>query len=280
MDLAISPDEMTAYVSNSESRIDIFDISELSNPTLLTSLTMPSRGLPTGLQVSDDGKHLFIADRSVGLIVANVTDRTSPFIESSNATAGGATGLIAHGSIASIIDRSDKFYLFDIAVPSAPIQLSEIVLPEVAHSVVFNSTQTYAYVALDSLGLQVIDISDPTNPVLGMLMPVPVEDASIRDIAISSDDNFGYVVDAARGVHILDTSVLAHPYIIESYETRGTANATAITPDGQSLVIADGSGGVSTVNLLEEITSSQENKVSVTVDPVNDTPTLDAIHHE
>ena len=277
MGLAISPDGTTAYVSNSKGRIDIFDISDLSNPTLLTSLAMPSRGLPTGLHVSDDGKHLFIADRSVGLIVANVTDRTSPFIESSSATATGATGLTVRGSIASIIDRGENFYLFDITNSSAPIQLSEIALPEAGHSVVINSTQTFAYVALDSLGLQVVDISDPTSPVLGILLPVPIEDASIRDIVLSSDDNFGYIVDAASGVHVLDTSELAHPYIIQSYETRGTANEVVVTPDGQSLVIADGSGGVTTINLMQSVVSTASNKVGVNITPVNDIPTLDGI---
>ena len=277
MSLAISPDGTTAYISNSESRIDIFDISDLSNPVLLTSLAMPSRGLPTGIQVSNDGQHLFIADRSAGLIIANVTDRTSPFIESSSATAGGATGLTARNSIASIIDRSDKFYLFDISALSAPIQLSEIALPEEGHSVVINSTQTFAYVALDSLGLQVVDISDPTNPILGMLIPMPAGGEGARNIVLSSNETLAYVIDAASGVHVLDVSVPAHPYVIQTYETRGTANEVVITPDGQSLVIADGSGGVTTINLMQSVVSTASNKVSVNITPVNDIPTLDGI---
>lgn len=62
----------------------------------------------------------------------------------------------------------------------------------------------YAYAACDTSGLQVIDVTDPTSPVLLGSADTPGE---AGDVVVA--DGFAYVADKEYGISIIDVSVPA-----------------------------------------------------------------------
>ena len=108
-------------------------------------------------------------------------------------------------------------------------------------------------------------------------MPTPAAGGGTWSAELSADERFVFVTDALSGVHVVDLTDPTQPLIVKSYNTRGAAGETALTPDGQSLVVADDSGGITVINLLEEIVSTDSDTASINVAPVNDLPALDGL---
>lgn len=82
----------------------------------------------------------------------------------------------------------------------------------------------YAYLALGSVGLRVVDISTPSAPaVVGSLDFT----GNATDIAVSG--SHAYMVDYSAGVRVIDISTPTAPALITTVGTTGSANAIKIS---------------------------------------------------
>jgi hypothetical protein len=84
----------------------------------------------------------------------------------------------------------------------------------------------YAYVADQLSGLQVIDISDPTNPTSAGSYDTP---GSAYGVAISGD--YAYVADRLSGLQTIDISDPENPTLAGGYDTPSDAMSVAISGD-------------------------------------------------
>lgn len=82
----------------------------------------------------------------------------------------------------------------------------------------------YAYVADDSSGLQVIDISDPANPVIVGAVATP-DDA----LGIALSGNYAYVADWSSGLQVIDISDPTNPVIVGAGGTLGGKSEVALS---------------------------------------------------
>ncbi|NGX43634.1 MAG: hypothetical protein K940chlam7_01933, partial [Chlamydiae bacterium] len=82
----------------------------------------------------------------------------------------------------------------------------------------------YAYVADRFSGLQIIDVSNVTNPTLASSYDTP---GDARDVALSG--NYAYIADYTSGLQIIDVSNAANPTFAGSYDTPGTAYGVAVS---------------------------------------------------
>jgi len=102
----------------------------------------------------------------------------------------------------------------------------------------------YAYVADYDYGsgLQVIDISNPTVPMLAGSCDAP---GSACGVAISGD--YAYVADWGSGLQVIDISNPTAPALAGSYDTPHDARGVAIS--GDYAYVADGTSGLQVIDI-------------------------------
>jgi hypothetical protein len=84
----------------------------------------------------------------------------------------------------------------------------------------------HAYVACNLAGLQVIDIGDPTTPLLAGSYDTPY-----RGDAIALSGDYAYVADGDSGLIVIDISDPTNPSRAGSYNTPGSAKGVTIAGD-------------------------------------------------
>jgi hypothetical protein len=102
----------------------------------------------------------------------------------------------------------------------------------------------HAFVADGSSGLQVIDISDPTNPTLAGTYDTP---GTAQGVAVAGDHAF--VADGSSGLQVIDISDPTNPTLAGTYDTPG--NAYGVTVAGDYAFVADGSSGLQVVDISD-----------------------------
>ena len=102
----------------------------------------------------------------------------------------------------------------------------------------------HAFVADYTSGLQVIDISDPTNLVLAGSYDTPHEASGV---AVSGDHAF--VADADSGLQVIDISDPTNPVLAGSYDTPGQAQSVAVS--GDHAFVADGTSGLQVIDISD-----------------------------
>lgn len=100
----------------------------------------------------------------------------------------------------------------------------------------------YAYIAVGSAGLRVIDVTDPANPTVVGSVDTP---GSARGVTISG--TYAYVADGNSGLQVVNVAAPTSPTIVGSLDTPG--NALDIVRFFTFAFIADGSEGLRIINV-------------------------------
>jgi archaellum component FlaF (FlaF/FlaG flagellin family) len=122
----------------------------------------------------------------------------------------------------------------------SPVALSALAMPGFANNV--DVAGNFAYVAAGSAGLQIVDISDRSNPHIIGSVPTRGNSADVR-IAGS----LAYVADGAGGLLVVDVSVPSQPIVIGIDDTPGTALDLVV--NGSTVYVADGATGLLTIDV-------------------------------
>jgi len=93
----------------------------------------------------------------------------------------------------------------------------------------------YAYVADESAGLQVIDISSPTRP---MIVATVGTRCSAKGVHVAG--NYGYFTDSCSGLQVIDVTNPTSPTIVATVHTPFMAHGVYVT--GNYAYVADSSG--------------------------------------
>jgi hypothetical protein len=102
----------------------------------------------------------------------------------------------------------------------------------------------YAYVADDSSGLQIIDISNPTTPTIKGNY-----DTSGNAWGVQVVGNYAYIADSGSGLQIIDISNPTTPTLKGNYDTSGNAEGVQVV--GEYAYVADNEGGLKIINVSE-----------------------------
>ncbi|MCP4632535.1 MAG: hypothetical protein GY855_06375, partial [candidate division Zixibacteria bacterium] len=155
---------------------------------------------------------------SFSLENADIDGDTVQFIITKNPTNGTLTG----GQFESIGD----VYNFNTSGYAKGVYISD----------------TTAYVADGSSGLQIIDVSDPESPsFLGSY------DTSGYAEGVYISGTTAYVADASSGLQIIDVSDPESPSFLGNYNTSGYAEGVYIS--GTTAYVADGSSGLQIIDV-------------------------------
>ena len=204
----------------SPSVLYILDIQNPENPI--------GEGFCPGFAAIEDVKisetYAFLS-HGLGLNVVDVSDSGNPV------TVGGfMTGYRMHGSdISGAYIFCVDFYgmkILDISDPSNPAYISEVQMPPEAHSVVIRDS--LAYISDFVPGLYIVNISDPTSPVL--LGNCPIPGGAAMKCCLKGD--FAFIAGNAGGLAIINISDPTQPYQVANFDLPGYAWAISIDTTG------------------------------------------------
>ena len=177
------------------------------------------------------GNHAFIIDRYDGLIIVDISNHAAPTIAGQyNPESEAYAGTIIDNYV--YIVGSEGIFIIDVSNPESP----SLIGTNMGSGVDITVSENYAYVANIDIGVNVIDISDPTS--LGYVGNYPTGFA--LDVTIL--DNYMYVGDFNNGILVLDVTDPAAPTLAGSYNTAGAVDGVAAS--GNYAYVADGNNGL------------------------------------
>jgi len=220
--------ETLAYMAT-QHHLDIINVSDLSTVEMIGTLDIPSDA--EGLFVRDS--LVFLAATTSGLQIVNCSDPTTPYLTGSYDTPGWARQIFIEGEYAYVADIS-SLEIINVSDPSDPQWESSYDTPGYEQDVFIG--ENIAFVSTNDEGLQILDLTDPVNPVpLGVYAATGWCATVIGNLAYSSA---GY-----DGVHILNISDPSNPILAGYYNTSGSPNGLFVkdsivyVADGASLII-------------------------------------------
>ena len=118
----------------------------------------------------------------------------------------------------------------------SPSLFGSVATDSTAINMVISGDGNTAFVADYEGGLQVVDISDASEPAVLSTLNT---DGLAFDVALSSDSNTVYLADESNGLQIIDVSDRSNPGYIGNFLTEGYAIGIELSGDGSIAYVAD-----------------------------------------
>jgi hypothetical protein len=199
-----------AYVTSGSFGLDIVNVSQPSGP--YTAGTYQTNGKAYNLSIS--GNYAYIAENESGLSVMDISNPAAPKL-SGHLSLPGKTANVALGSssLAFVAGQEAGLTLVNVNAPAQPSSLGQIDSTPTAVTVIAGNRAF-----LGGAGFHIIDITNPTSPVLiGSLNTVYspdnlwLRDLSVTGISLSGNYAFITHYGADSGLYVLDITDQAHP---------------------------------------------------------------------
>ena len=159
--------ESLAFISGFQSsgfEFAIISIADSTRPTQIGMCVTP--GENTGVWANLPSRRVHLADRFRGLTEIDVSNLTSPRVDTSLLMAGVSQDMAIDGNLACVANDEYGMVILDISNPRRPVQLGTLDSSRTIVTRAVAVRDSFAYMGYaPSLGdLHSIDISDPTNP--------------------------------------------------------------------------------------------------------------------
>jgi hypothetical protein len=267
-----------AYLADGYDGLIILNISNKSSPQVINSVDTGE-----ALGVSKTANTIVVADGSSGVVAIDVSTPTAPQLKSSYNTPGKAWQIATQGQVAYVADEGGIRIISLININSIS-EVGSHVLPYNAQAV--RVAGNYAYVSDGSNGFFVIDISDPTQPMVagslnggvwgtglavwngrvylgrdGVLTVVNVGTPALPYVAgsASSSDTpngignlviangYAYVAAGLTGFKVFSLIDPDHPSLVGNLTVSGAGIGVAM--NGSYAYLGAGLGGLLTINI-------------------------------
>jgi hypothetical protein len=215
--LAIDYKENTAYIATYRNKLNLIDITEPSNPTLISNIN-------TGLRAADVrvvDNTLYVLDRFLGLSIYDISNTNNPELISTTDTPGWAESMTIDSvnQTAYISQGQYELQIIDISDPVAPTIIATIPPIPSGSSVSFFRSSTVSgnllYTAESRLGYRIFDVSDPSSPIeIAHHQAIPQTDNNdgiSSAFQITIDNNTLYLANGTGGFTAYDNTNLMNP---------------------------------------------------------------------
>ena len=242
--LALSADGERLFAAG-HAALEVLDVRDPAAPRRLATYDDPS-ATPRDIAPATDGRTLFLATEGGGGL--DIVDPGPP----------GTPTRLSHLYIRhteSIVLSADQRTVFiadpyenglvtiDVtnaqepeALGRLPVQVQELAL----------SPEGTRLAATGDLGLLLIDVTDPAQPVLEGTLELTAQGG---DVAFLPGGQAVAVADGGGGLRIVDISDPTAPTLRATFDTPGAPTDLAVTPDGRRVVVL--SGGATCMALLD-----------------------------
>lgn len=217
-------------------------------------------GLASDLLVQ--GEYAYIVGGVTGFHVVDVSNRGEPVKVGSYAMSGRLDFLSVYvsGSYAYVaadpdgrvrpMDVSSSLRVLDVSNPASPFEVGSYAMPgRLDYHNIYESASygvyvsgSYAYVAADTLGMRVVDVSNPASP-----YEVSFYDTPGRAFDVYVSGSYAYVADWDGGLRVLDVSSPASPFEVGSCATPDTAGSVFVS--GSHAYVTTGSSGLRVIDV-------------------------------
>ncbi len=265
------------YIAEGKNGLSIVDVSDPSNPFVKGTFETYK-----ALSVTVNGNYAYIADGSNGIRIINISDPAHPVEVKHFETNGRANNIFVAGDYAYVADVLNGLRIINISDPANPnevasysgihanrvdisykyayvtdewnglLHILDISNPanprEIGH---FDShdvsgvdaLRNYAYISDRKAGLQIIKITDPSNPQLVSNIETGWNSAT----GIYAKDNYVYLSGGYSGLHIIDVSTKSNPAEIGRFNTTSRSNARDVSVSNNYAYIAGWGDGILTI---------------------------------
>ena len=239
--VTLSPDGNTAYVADYLAGLQIINVSDSSNPTLIETFDTP--GYAESVTLSPDGNTAYVGYHSDGIHIIDVSDSSNPTLIETFHASGWQLGvtLSSDGNTAYVADSFTGLRIIDVSDSSNPALTGILDTSGSAGDVVLSPDGNTAYVTTVSLGstgenyVHIIDVSGSSTPTLISTLEISTT-GQARHITLSPDGSTAYVT--GNSVHIIDVSDSSNPTLIERFNAFGSELGVTLSPDGNTAYVA------------------------------------------
>lgn len=200
---------------------------------------------PAGVTL--DSGHLFIANGSSGVLVADAT-KPADLTEIGRITLPGyANSATGSGNTVFVSTGKGGLHIFDISTPSAPVELAAYPTPGSAGVAVVD--QNLLYLPAGAAGLRILDVTDPKTP-----KEIGFYDTLGLATRVVLQKPYAYVTDGENGLVILDVSDPKAPRLMAQHNSPGSATDVAV--NGDLIFLADAPYGVRVLKWVPPATAT------------------------
>ncbi len=247
------------------------DLNDPAVPQQLSEVTIP--GVISDLAYA--GQILFVADQTYGLRVIDTTDPAAPQAVGSIPTQGGVTGIAVSSSFVYAAAGVAGLLVIDISDPAAPQAIEQLETASLVIDVAVEDTFAYvvsnqalrvidltdpasprrrgsvamairprdvkvqgdqAYIAAGNIGLIIIDVRNPSEPIEAGQYDTP---GTAWSLAVR--DTLAYIADG-RTLRLIDVSNPAEPQEVGFYDHEGGGVRSMVVRDTRAYVAASFAG--------------------------------------
>ena len=208
-----------AFVSHFMGDLHIVDVSNPSSPQPTGNVSLPDMGLafggaPHGLSLH--GEALYVADGNAGIHHVDVSDPANPSVSETFGTGATFFGVTVAGGY-TFAATSAGLKVYDVARTN--VATASLSGNAHARSVVVSADGQTAFLANFNGGLDIFDISTPSNP-------QPLDNYSTsglgHGVALSNDESLAFVADGPNGKLVLDVSDTSDIKFVGNHATTGS----------------------------------------------------------
>lgn len=220
-----------AYVADSEAGLQIIDISDLTNPKLIANANLGGRTI----DVEVSGNLALLADGGGGLQILDVGDPEKPVALSAVKTGTKDLPSFAYdvevaGNLAFVADaNAGGLTIIDFSIPTRPFVLGKFGRAN-ALDVAVNGN--LAYVAATVEGLQILDVTNPSAPVL--LSTSRTGLTRVQKVCLQ--EQLAFVADYDAGLVILDVTDPRKPARVGAFKNGNYTESVSVSGDRAYLV--------------------------------------------
>jgi len=206
-------------------------------------------GTPSSIAI--DGDYAYISEFiSSGVSEARLLKmdiskpRFARVIKVHNLDFGGKT--IINNDYLYVSARYDKFRILDISNPNIYVEtgLYDSRNPSGTRNAIFDAVvfEKYAYLVVEDVGIQVLDVSDPTQPLLVITYAIDdeIQDISLnkRHVYIATENNGLQVIDVANPSMLIQTGAYESPKSVTKLEVANNLIYAAAEDNGLRIIDA------------------------------------------
>ncbi len=202
---------------NSTNALCVVDISDPSSPVYIGGYNNGSRAYGVDVQ----GQYAYLAAYSNGLEIIDISNPTNPVFAGSYIRSPFDTYDLPHpyswqvdvsGQYAYLMDSGQILEIIDVSNPQTPTRIGSCHLGWADSSVNLFVQYPYVYIAYaasgrpEKIGLWIVDVSDPANPVI-------VADHPTRGYSrgVVVDNGHVYLADEPKGLHTFTWGAVPTP---------------------------------------------------------------------
>ena len=241
----------------------IIDVSNPANPEEVGQYT--PAGITEFRDISVQGNYAYLLDMG-GVAIFDISDVTNPvYVNSLYSGAAFPTSFDVVGNNVFVGDEEGNLWISDISDPQHPDSLSHYYLGEGwENSCLGLSVSSQSIFARTAGGMQIIDISDISNPLQLSSTQLSIEYWSFLTRGVIVSQNHVYVASEYDGLGRIDITDPANPEELDCVETGGYAQNVIV--GGDFALLQEGDPGLRIID------------VSTATDPV-DIGFLDGYYH-